>query len=306
MKNSSTYLISILFIGTTYLLSGQTPGNGVTDIDGNYYKTVIIGSQEWMAENLKVSRYVNGEPIIHKADVSAWVEDTYGAWCYYNNDSLHNDKYGKLYNWFVVNHNYGPCPRGWKIPSEAEWETLVNFLGGTWAAGGKVKEIGFDHWNEPNNGATNSSGLTALPSGMRDFDGTFADINSYGYFWSTWQDHPTTRHRWELRYYQTILAPFGIATGDGYSCRCIKSQASGTTYQTLMEMQLYPNPVQDQLTITLLPEQTGLSFKLSNLLGHVLISGDLKDLENTLNLSNLSTGVYFFTYGNHSRVIVKQ
>ena len=84
-----------------------------------------------------------------------------------------------------MNDSRGLCPEGWKIPSDSAWDILVNFLGGPWAAGGKIKEAGSSHWNAPNDGATNISGLTALPGGMRDFDGTFTDNNAYGYFWST-------------------------------------------------------------------------------------------------------------------------
>ena len=306
MKNTFFFLLSLLYVGFTQMLSAQAPGNGVTDIDGNYYPSVIIGTQEWLAENLKVSHYNNGESIIHKTDSLNWDDGTDGAWCYYKNDILNNAEYGKLYNWFAVNDSRGICPRGWKIPADSEWDILVNFLGGAWAAGGKIKEAGSSHWNTPNNGATNISGLTALPGGMRDFDGTFADNNSYGYFWSTWQNHPTTRHRWELRYYQTLLAPFNVAMGDGYSCRCIKSLATATTDHTSLDMKLYPNPVQDQLTITLLPDQAGFSFKLTDLLGHVLITGDLKNLENTLNLSDLNTGIYILIYGSGSKLIIKQ
>ncbi len=149
------------------MLSAQAPGNGVTDIDGNYYPSVIIGTQEWLAANLKVTHYNNGESITHKTDSLNWDDGTDGAWCYYNNDILNNTEYGKLYNWFAVNDSRGLCPGGWKIPSDSAWDILVNFLGGSWAAGGKIKEAGSSHWNAPNDGATNMSGLTALPGGMR-------------------------------------------------------------------------------------------------------------------------------------------
>lgn len=306
MKNLFIFLLSLLFIGYSQMLPCQTPGSGVIDINGNHYETVILGNQEWMAENLKVTLYNNGDSILHKTDSLNWDNGTIGAWCYYNNNSLNNAEYGKLYNWFAVNDSRGLCPRGWEIPSDPEWETLVNFLGGPWVAGGKVKEAGNSYWEAPNTGATNMSGLTALPGGMRDFDGTFTDQSAYAYFWSTWQDHPSTRHRWELRYYQSLLAPFNVAMGDGYSCRCIKSQVSGATDHAHLEMKLYPNPVQDRLAITLSPDQTGLYFKLTDVLGHVLISGDLKYSENTLDLSELNAGVYIFSYGGNSRVIIKQ
>jgi len=154
----------------------------VKDIDGNVYKTVKIGDQVWMAEDLRVTHYPNGEPIPHVTDSSDWVAlsqtNTDDAYCFFNNDE--HTVYGALYtyaaaiadNWqrdndvFNAEGGQGICPDGWHLPTAAEWDILINYLGGDEVAGGKMKEIGLDYWESPNEGATNSSGFTALGTGL--------------------------------------------------------------------------------------------------------------------------------------------
>jgi len=134
-----------------------------TDIDGNVYKTITIGTQTWMAENLKVSRFNDGTviPLFYEY----WGEDTPGPSYYWVKDNpiTYKNIYGALYNWYAVNTGK-LCPAGWHIPTISEWTTLVNYLGGDSIAGGKIKESGTKHWEYPNLGATNESGFTALPS----------------------------------------------------------------------------------------------------------------------------------------------
>jgi uncharacterized protein (TIGR02145 family) len=157
----------------------------VKDIDNNSYKTVTIGSQTWMAENLKVSRYRNGDPIYY--DTNGWTSFYSGtaAYCYYNDDTLNNSTYGKLYNWLAISDSNHPvCPAGWHIPGDAEWTTLSNYLTDS-AAGSKMKESGTLHWNSPNTEATNISGFTALPGGLREEMGAFGDFGNTGYWWSS-------------------------------------------------------------------------------------------------------------------------
>lgn len=140
---------------------------------------VLIGNQVWMARNLNVSRYRNGDPIPQVQDPVAWAALTSGAWCYFENNTANGTIYGKLYNWYAVNDSRGLAPTGYHVPSDAEWTTLTAFLGGLDVAGGKMKAIGTSLWQSPNWGATNSSGFTALPGGYRNgFFGTFLDVSS--------------------------------------------------------------------------------------------------------------------------------
>lgn len=148
----------------------------IRDIDGNTYKTVKIGIQLWMKENLNVSHYRNGDPIPEVKNPTEWINLTTGAWCYYINDSAMGPRYGKLYNWYAVNDPRGLAPTDWHVPSHAEWISLTTYLGGEDVAGGKMKEAGTSHWQSPNAGATNSSGFTALPGGYRLSNGAYNGI----------------------------------------------------------------------------------------------------------------------------------
>ena len=139
----------------------------VTDIDGNVYHTVTIGTQTWMVENLKTTRYRNGEAIPNITDNASWAALITCAYCDYNNIPSNSITYGKLYNWYAVNDSRNIAPMGWHVSTDAEWTTLTTFLGGTSIAGGKLKENGTIHWNSPNVGATNETGFSALPGGYR-------------------------------------------------------------------------------------------------------------------------------------------
>jgi uncharacterized protein (TIGR02145 family) len=153
--------------------------------------TIQIGTQKWMSKNLDVAFYRNGDPIPQVTDPAAWAGLTTGAWCYYNNDPIQGNKYGKLYNWYAVNDPRGLAPQGWHIPSDAEWTTLEITLGGSSVAGGKMKEPGTLNWATPNTGADNSSGFAGLPGGFRYDDGTFSSANSTGVWWSATEFSPT-------------------------------------------------------------------------------------------------------------------
>ena len=135
----------------------------VTDIDGNVYKTIVIGTQTWMAENLKVTNYNDSNSIPLVMDNSEWVALRKDAFCWYNNsEDTYKKVYGALYNAYTVSEGK-LCPAGWHVPSVTEWETLCTYLGGDTVAGGKLKSTIV--WNSPNTGADNSSGFTALPGG---------------------------------------------------------------------------------------------------------------------------------------------
>jgi uncharacterized protein (TIGR02145 family) len=157
----------------------------VTDVDGNVYNTVQIGTQCWTLTNLKVRKYRNGNGISTNLDNSQWASTTSGAFAVYGNDATNADIYGNLYNWYAVNDSRGLCPTGWHVPSDAEWTTLEGHLGGSSMAGGAMKSTGTTLWSSPNTGATNSSGFTALPGGYRINDGGFNFVGSNGYWWSS-------------------------------------------------------------------------------------------------------------------------
>ncbi len=197
--------------------------NTVTDIDGNIYQTVKIGGQVWMAENLKVTRYRNGEAIPRVTVDSLWPKLRSGAWCSYNNDNSHAGLYGNLYNWYAVNDGRNIAPEGWHVPTDDEWQMLVDYLGGKDAAGGKMKQIGATLWQGPNTGASNESGFCGLPGGYRNYrNGQFNYIGVYALFWSSTQGTDWYAFYRELTHsYASVNRNYGDKP-NGFSVRCIR------------------------------------------------------------------------------------
>jgi uncharacterized protein (TIGR02145 family) len=196
----------------------------VTDIDGNEYNSVVIGTQEWLSENLKVTRYRNGDLIgttnPFTLDISGESTPKY-QWA---KDGSENEviTYGRLYTWYAVMDSRCICSDGWHIPSDTEWIALIDYLGGEMVAGGKLKETGTVHWISPNYGATNESGFTALPGGYRDYSGSFRDDKYQGYWWSS--SVYNSLSAWGLGLdYSIINAYWGYYEKvDGFYVRCIR------------------------------------------------------------------------------------
>jgi uncharacterized protein (TIGR02145 family) len=195
-----------------------------TDIDGHTYPTVKICDQTWMAKNLDVARYRNGDIIPQVTDPTEWANLTTGAWCWYNNDSAtYGSVYGRLYNWYAVNDPRGLAPEGWHVPSDDEYTILSDCLGGDNVAGAKLKEAGTAHWNSPNTGATNETGFNGLPGGFRTLLGTFMHIGNYGYWWTTKDSNNTRAWFNHLVYDNSSIIKYGpIEINFGFSVRCIK------------------------------------------------------------------------------------
>jgi uncharacterized protein (TIGR02145 family) len=184
---------------------------------------VVIGTQTWTGCNSNISTYANGDIIPEVTDLTAWLSLTTGAWCYYNNDPLNEPIYGKLYNWYAVNDPRGFAPTGYHVPSDTELTTLTTFLGGTSVSGGAMKETGLCRWNTPNTGATNSSGFTAIPSGVRNFDGNFAAIGDRSYIWSSTEFNVGYSYSRYLYYNTTTTASFVVDKRQGCCVRFIKN-----------------------------------------------------------------------------------
>jgi uncharacterized protein (TIGR02145 family) len=195
--------------------------NSLKDIDGNVYKTVTIGNQFWMAENLKTTRFNDGTPIPMVKENDAWAKLTTPAFSWYNNDStVYGKIYGGLYNWYAVGTNK-LCPVGWHVPTEPEWNAMTKSLGEVGFASDKLKEAGTTHWRSPNTGATNESGFTALPGGYRSFEGTFNAIGIYGYWWSSTEYNSSTVLFWHLRYKYNMVYKYRSEKYCGFSVRCV-------------------------------------------------------------------------------------
>jgi uncharacterized protein (TIGR02145 family) len=203
----------------------NVPGPSLTDVEGNSYRSVKIGTQIWMAENLKTTKYRNGDLIGSTTpatlDIESEVNPKY-QWAYEGNES-NAAIYGILYTWYAIMDNRGVCPAGWHIPTIAETATLSAFLGGWEVAGGKMKETGTIHWQIPNAGATSESGFDALPGGNRSMYGYFMSLGVLGYFWSS--DEAYQDDAWN-RYMSNLGGMLGgnnySYKKDGLSVRCIK------------------------------------------------------------------------------------
>lgn len=205
----------------------------IYDIDNNKYRITEIGSQTWMADNLRVTRYNDGTPIPLITDGASWNTTNSGAYTWYtavnpiNNESRGADS-GALYNFYVVSdtNSLSVCPVGWHIPTKLEWETLAVTLGGESVAGGKLKATGLAFWAEPNDFATNESGFNAVPAGKRLNSGVLTDeLTSTSYWWSQteFEGDPTLLcYGTSVDYLAADLIITFYSKQDGHSIRCIK------------------------------------------------------------------------------------
>lgn len=213
----------ILTSDATGLASWQPPPSPPVS---TYYPGVTICCQTWMTKNLDVATYRNGDAIPKVTNAAEWAALTTGAYCYYNNDSAtYAAVYGKMYNWYAVNDSRGLAPEGWHIPSDFEWTTLGNCLGGNSVAGNQLKETGTTHWLPPNTGATNLTNFTGLPGGYRDDEnGSFNGLGSSVTFWSSVEYNPVPSAAW-ARSLSNGVSNLGVIAIDknmGYYVRCVK------------------------------------------------------------------------------------
>ena len=174
----------------------SNPGNGLSDLDGNSYSSIVLGNgQEWMGENLRTSTFSNGEPIIQVQDSAQWYSIASPAWVSVSNSANFDNPHGKLYNWYAVADARNVCPIGWHVPTDADWSSLVHYLDSSststamgvqsGTAGGKLKQAGTTNWVYPNTGATNEINFSALPAGIRLSNGDFQSFGEKNFFWST-------------------------------------------------------------------------------------------------------------------------
>jgi uncharacterized protein (TIGR02145 family) len=202
----------------------------ITDIEGNVYKTTVIGPKLWMAENLNVSKFNNGDLIANVKDAGTWSNLNSPAWCNYANDDNIGKKVGKLYNWFTVIDARNVCPVNWTVASDEDWTFLTNVFGGDNVAGGALKEFGFNTWASPNSGATNKSLLNIKSNGFRNFESSpFTDSNlfsaygSYGTFWtSSFFDQNKAWHRYLYWGNEAVNRNSSIKK-NGFAIRCVKN-----------------------------------------------------------------------------------
>ena len=223
---SNTVFINVLPNGTSSSKFNSSLEYGtVNDADGNAYKTIEIGNQIWMAENLRTTKYRNGDEINEVTNNSDWVKLTSAAFSNYENisDLDHQATYGRLYNWFAVSDSRNLAPEGWHVATKEDWEQIANSLGGLESAGGKLKEASNAHWNSPNTAANNSSGFTALPSGRREYtDGSSINLGYNAFWWTSSAYNPDYSWYFQLNYDNGTVIPANFHKQYGFSVRCVK------------------------------------------------------------------------------------
>ncbi|OFY53192.1 MAG: hypothetical protein A2X22_10910 [Bacteroidetes bacterium GWF2_49_14] len=265
------------------ILTIQNQGQTESDIDGNVYHTVTIGTQVWMVENLKTTRYSDGSIVPR---VSTYNETT-------NADTINT--YGRLYDWDAALH---ACPDGWHVPSDAEWTILADYLGGHDVAGGKMKEAGTVHWKSPNTGANNYSGFTALPGGYRFASGTFFSMGVLGMYWSSTTETLASAGRGAWRRLMSAnnieLNRYDYGKVNRLSVRCLKD--ANTSSKGMAEdgdITFHPNPANDRLWIGNV-RSANSSIYFFNLTGELVLFK--QDVTNPVDISHLRNGFYILRF----------
>lgn len=282
----------LLLILNVYIYISIGFSQTVTDYDGNIYNTINIGTQVWMKENLKVSHFNNGDVIPNVTDNTAWSSLSTSAYSSYDNDVNNASVYGNLYNFYAVVDNRKVCPVNWHVPADWEWNNLGTFLGGNTIAGGKLKETGTSHWLTPNTDATNESGFTCLPGGLRMNTGIFAQISKYSYLWSsTDQDTYNSIYRW-IGYNSGAINSNPGSNSYGQSVRCIRDFPSNINdINDKSKINIYPNPVNDILNINQLNNDF-TSLSIYNILGEIVFQNQILNKSIVIDVKSLPSGVY--------------
>jgi uncharacterized protein (TIGR02145 family) len=306
------FSLAIFLTGLTVETAAQT--DSITDIDGNVYQTIAIGTQWWMTENLKVSRYANGDTIPYLKQDEDWAASEEGAYCYYANRTNFIDQFGLLYNWYVAADEREVCPSGWHISTDEDWIILEKYLGMSAAEtermtawrgsneGDKLKDHSF--------GGNNSSGFTAFGTGYRDPEGTFKAMGTDNDYWtSTPYDNEGNTEgilHGLLNSKSSVVRNFHVP-GYGFCIRCVRDEVvSAKEHKSRAGSLVYPNPAGDQLFIK---NADGNLLTIRNLAGQVVWTEEVSSQEHLVDMSCLHSGTYLVSLKHleetcTSRVIV--
>lgn len=278
----------------------------LNDYDGNVYKTIKIGDQVWMAENLKTTKFNDGTSITLVSDDANWAALKAPAYCWYDNKIANKDTYGALYNWYTVSAGK-LCPAGWHVPSDDDLKTLISYLDGVSVTGGKLKEVGFTHWTSPNTGATNESGFTALPGGLRSAGTSiFNSLGLVGIWWGY-------DFAWYVQNSISTLTESAYAYEHGLSVRCIKDVITSiANIEATSIIRIFPNPVTGLMSVEYINENDG--FRMINIFdsqGRLLAKEKALLPTQQIDFSKYDPGLYILEFigstGKSKRIkIIKQ
>ena len=289
MKNRIFLIVILSFV------SLKSNAQTIVDIDGNIYNTVTIGTQTWMQENLKTTRFNDGTEIPTTALPINNNTITLYQWAY-DQDTTNINIYGRLYTWNVAYSNDNVCPIDWHVPDNSEWETLRDFLGGESIAGSKMKETGTTHWVETNGDVDNSSGFTGLGSGFRGNPSGFNQLGLAGCFWSSTPfgivgTFPRG-YRFRLASDNNMLASSVAVANTGNAIRCIKdvpTSIKNSSYKN--KIQIFPNPTKDRVIISF-EEARSYQLSIYDMMGNTVYQENLVDKINYIDIGFLPKGTY--------------
>lgn len=295
----------------------------VTDIDGNVYKTVVIGNQEWMAENLRTRHYADGTDIPQVKTTWSTLTVNDKAFCWYNNDStLNAATYGALYTWAaamngastsntIPSNVQGVAPTGWHIPSDAEWHALVTYLDAgavlslteSANAGAVLKESGITHWMAT--GGTNTVGFNALPGGRRMETGVFTQLGYNAMWWTTTISGVYAMDR-TLYYNSSRIDRAPAYKNVGYAVRCVKNAPTKIDeINSFEKIELYPTPAVDKVFITA-TESMAINVQILDLTGKVIFEKYLTDFKTGIDIRNFQKGIYMVNISTGENMISRK
>ena len=222
LKNILNVFVTLMMVATGCKDDDDQPQRyALEDIDGNVYDAISIGAQIWMTDNLRVTKFNDGTLLTYANPDDDLMNLTSGSMSYYDDNPANASTYGALYNWHAVGSGK-LCPNGWHIPSDGEWNTLINFLGGEDVAGGHMKAIGTSHWNAPNQEATNNSGFTALPAGYLFDNGNYNSIGNITHWWTATENGAQEAFDRYVYFQNGKVVKGTYSKQVFYSCRCVK------------------------------------------------------------------------------------
>jgi len=299
-KQLNQFLRFNIFIFLGWVLIGlnlsfsqiSVQGNGVYDTESNYYSTIILNNgQEWMAENLRSKKFSNGDSIPLLNLSSNWQSTSTAAVGDFNNSSI-SSQYGNIYNWFATIDERNVCPSGWHVPTDIEWTSFSDALGGNGVAGGKMKLEDTLFWKAPNLGATNESLFSAMPAGCRYDGGNYANIYSYAYWWSATQlDNQFSWYRSAFYNSDNLVKNFATKR-TGYSIRCVKNQAVEiNNINTNSKLLIYPNPFEE--TVVISGEIVNQQLLIFDINGRLVKSQQAISNSEIISLVDCEKGIYY-------------
>jgi uncharacterized protein (TIGR02145 family) len=326
-----TVLLSLLTATVSLPVSGQETSHScgsadvhnanvsygkVTDIDGNAYKTVTIDRLVWFAENLRSTRFQNGDSIPNVPDSAAWSVLKSPGMCSYRNDPTFDCPQGKLYNQHVALDERNPCPLGWRVPTIADFNNLINTFdpdanGGAPSslpnsAGGALKNVGSRYWSAPNPNATNVSGFSAIPNGGRANSGAFSSSNDRtASYWYASQVGPGMGFFLELAYTQDFAVRNAYWAEYGVCIRCVQDLPTSINETGMSTTHVFPNPADESLHLTVASTLIGSEYVVSDLTGRVVLRGSIHAESVIVSIADLHVGMYLLSTPNAKTNVIK-